>query len=206
MTRAFFLFLSRQRTLRSWMETSHLSKTLTKRFIAGMTVDEEFEVCRRLHSEGILSTIDRLGENVTSLDEAAGSLNGYLEVLDRIHQSDCLPPSPSNSRSSASISRTEACYENVRELVCKAKDINAMVEIDMESSEYTDRTLNIVTRLHQQSGCVRAVVQAYLLRTRADVEHLNTLRIPCASARAPTTNLTPSRSRPSRRWTPAMSI
>jgi proline dehydrogenase len=178
MTRAFFLFLSRQRALRRWMETSRLSRTLTKRFIAGMTLDEEFEVCRRLHSEGILSTIDRLGENVTSLDEAAGSLDGYLQVLSRIHESG-LPSTVSIKLTQFGLDfSTEACYENVRALVSKAKDIGAMVEIDMESSAYTDRTLDIVTRLHQQSGCVRAVVQAYLRRTRADIERLSPLRIP----------------------------
>jgi proline dehydrogenase len=178
MTRAFFLFLSRQRTLRRWAETSQISRKVTKRFIAGRTVDEEFEVCGRLHDEGILSTIDRLGENVTSLDEAQGSLAGYLEVLDRVRETG--PPATVSIKLTqfGLDFSTEACYQNVRTLVCRAKDIGAMVEIDMESSEYTDRTLDIVTRLHSESGCVRAVVQAYLRRTRADVERLSSLALP----------------------------
>lgn len=178
MTRAFFLFLSRRRTLRRWMETSHISRTLTKRFIAGRTLDEAFEVCRRLDAEGLLSTIDRLGENVTSLEEADGSLRGYLDVLGRVRESG-LPSTVSIKLTQFGLDfSTEACYENVRTLVCKAKDIGARVEIDMESSGYVDRTLDIVTRLHERMGCVRAVVQAYLRRTRADVERLNALRIP----------------------------
>src|SRR6476659_6613311 len=87
MTWAFFLFLSRQRTLRRWFETSRTANRLTKRFIAGHTLDDELAVCRRLYQEHILSTIDRLGENVTSLDEAAASRDAYLEVLQRIHES-----------------------------------------------------------------------------------------------------------------------
>ena len=178
MTRAFFLFLSRQRTLRRWMETSSLSNKLTKRFVAGHTLDDELRVCKNLFAEGILSTMDRLGENVTSLDEAAASRDAYLEALDRIRASG-LPSTVSIKLTQFGLDfSTERCYENVRQLVCKAKDIGSSVEIDMESTEYTDRTLDIVVRLHREIGCVRSVLQAYLKRTESDVRRLSELGIP----------------------------
>mgnify|MGYP000880154695 CR=1 FL=1 len=177
MTRAFFLFLSHQRTLRRWMETSQISGKLTKRFIAGRTLEDELRVCRHLLAENILSTMDRLGENVTSLDEAAASRDAYLEVLESIRESR-LPSTVSIKLTQFGLDfSTEACYENVRQLVCRAKDIGTSIEIDMESSEYTDRTLDIVARLHKEAGNVRSVLQAYLRRTANDVARLNDLGI-----------------------------
>ncbi len=178
MTRAFFLFLSHQRTLRRWFETSATANKLTSRFIAGHTLDDEIAVCRRLHQEGILSTMDRLGENVTSLDEAAASRDAYLEILERIRQSG-LPATVSLKLTQFGLDfSTEACFDNVKRLVAKASEAGTRIEVDMESSEYVDRTLDIVTRLHGDCGCVRAVVQSYLHRTRADTERLCDLKIP----------------------------
>lgn len=178
MTRAFFIFLSHQRLLRRWMETSSISGKLTKRFVAGRTLDDELGVCRRLLDEKILSTIDRLGENVTSLDEAAQSRDAYLEVLDRIRESG-LPSTVSIKLTQFGLDFSgDACYQNVRQLVAKAREIGTSIEIDMESTDYTDRTLDIVTGLAAELGCVRAVIQAYLRRTRADIERLCDLRIP----------------------------
>jgi proline dehydrogenase len=178
MTRAFFIFLSHQRTLRRWFETSRIANRLTRRFVAGHTLEDEIAACRRLYQEHILATIDRLGENVTSLDEAAASRDAYLEVLERIHQSG-LPATVSIKLTQFGLDfSTEACFQNVRRLVCRAKDIGTRIEIDMESSEYVDRTLDIVCRLHREIGNVRAVVQSYLRRTREDVVRLCELSVP----------------------------
>jgi proline dehydrogenase len=178
MTRAFFLFLSQQRTLRRWVENSSLSGKLTRRFVAGKTLDDEIRVCSRLNQERILSTIDRLGENVTSLDEATASLDSYLHVLDRIRQSN-LPSTVSIKLTQFGLDfSAEACYENVRRLVSKGKDFGTRIEIDMESSAYTGRTLDIVCRLHRELGNVRAVIQAYLRRTASDIERLCGLGVP----------------------------
>ncbi len=178
MTRAFFLFLSHQRLLRRWVETSTISRKLTKRFIAGVTLDDELAVCRRLNSEKILSTIDRLGENVTSLDEARASRDAYLDVLDRIRASRLASTVSIKLTQFGLDFSTEACLENVRQLVQKARDIGTRIEIDMESSAYVDRTLDIVTRLHAELGSVRAVIQAYLRRTEKDIQQLCELGIP----------------------------
>jgi proline dehydrogenase len=73
----------------------------------------------------------------------------------------------------------EACFENVRALVACAEERGTRVEIDMESSEYTDATLEIVRQVHERcSRCVRAVIQAYLYRSEADIRNLSGLGIP----------------------------
>jgi proline dehydrogenase len=171
--RHFFLFLSRHRALRKWMETSSVAKKLTKRFIAGETLEEVLAVSEHLQAEGIFTALDHLGENVTSLEEAAGSLDAYMVALDQI-AARRLPATVSIKITQFGIDFSEqACLDNVRRLAAKATETGSRVEIDMESSVYTDRTLDIATRVAAECACVRCVIQAYLLRSEADLERLN---------------------------------
>jgi proline dehydrogenase len=178
MLRSLFIFLSQQRLLRRWMEQSSFAKPLTRRFVAGNTLDEALLVCRKLNQEGILTTLDYLGESVTLKEEALLSRDHCLQALREIkaRQID----------STISIKLTqmgldideELCFANAHALVALAAQNGSRVEFDMESSDYVDRTLSIVERLHAEFGCVRAVLQAYLFRTEADVVRLNQLRLP----------------------------
>src|SRR4051812_48956747 len=84
MMRQLFLFLSRNRSLRRWMETSSVAKKLTQRFVAGETLEQVLAVCAQLAGQGISTALDHLGENVTSLEEAAGSVEAYMLALDQI--------------------------------------------------------------------------------------------------------------------------
>ena len=70
------------------------------------------------------------------------------------------------------------CRENVRQLVERAKSTGSRVEIDMESTAYTDRTLDLAAQMHQEFGCVRAVIQAYLKRSAKDIDRFNSAGIP----------------------------
>ncbi|MEQ1884016.1 MAG: proline dehydrogenase family protein [Bryobacteraceae bacterium] len=176
--RHFFLYLSQQRNLRHWMETSRHAGRLTERFIAGVTLDDATAVCQKLNAEGYSVALDYLGENVTSLDEAQGSLNNYLLTMDRIAQRQL------DSDVSIKITQfgvdlsTEACLNNVRALAAKAKAIGSRVEIDMESTRYTDRTLQLAARIAEEFGCVRCVIQAYLHRSEEDIAFMNAHKIP----------------------------
>jgi len=66
----------------------------------------------------------------------------------------------------------QACRANVEQLVRKARDLNSFVRIDMESSEYTERTLRLVNDMHAQYKTVGTVIQAYLRRSEKDIENL----------------------------------
>jgi len=178
MLRQTFLFLSRQRALRRWMETSSQAQKLTSRFVAGETLDDVMRVTRALHGERILSTLDHLGENVTSVDEADHSREVILQTLDAIAASG-LPATVSIKLTQFGLDLgDEICLRNVEMLAAKARQIGSRVEIDMEASEYVDRTLAIVEELHKRYGCVRSVLQAYLFRTAADTRRMNQLGIP----------------------------
>jgi proline dehydrogenase len=173
-----FLFLSRHKGLRRWMEISAAARPLTRRFIAGKTLADVLGVSRDLNAQGIWATLDHLGENVTSLEEAEASRKAMEEALEGIAKSG-LPATISIKLTQFGLDfSTDVCFRNVSVLALKAKEIGSRVEIDMEASEYVDRTLEVVGRLQAEFGCVRSVIQAYLFRSEADIRQMNTLGIP----------------------------
>lgn len=179
MLRRTLLSLSGNRSLRQWMEHSTLSQKLTSRFVAGRTLSDGISILEKLSAEKISGTLDFLGENVTSLAEASHSKDSYLAALTEIERSG-LPATVSIKLTQFGLDFSEqACCDNVVPLVEQAKRIGSRVEIDMESSEYTDRTLDVVTGLQQRfTGNLRAVIQAYLFRSEADIRRLSRSQIP----------------------------
>lgn len=170
--RTFFLFLSRQKHLRKWMETSRWARRLAARFVAGDNLPDALATCQRINAEGIAVTLDHLGENVTSLEEAAASRDAYLRALTKIAKL--------RINGNVSLKLTQfgmdlslaECTANVEALVRQAAALGNFVRVDMESSEYTDRTLDLVTNLHDRYKTTGTVIQAYLYRSRKDVEML----------------------------------
>lgn len=154
------------------METSPTARRLATRFVAGETLDQALCVARDLNREGITVTLDHLGESVNSLDEAAAARDVYLHTLDAIQ--------PSGVQGNVSLKLTQfgidlsaqECRSNVERLVARAAEYGSFVRVDMESSEYTDRTLDLVRDLHAKHASVGTVIQAYLFRSKADIEDL----------------------------------
>jgi proline dehydrogenase len=154
------------------METTRHAQSLATRFVAGETIDDALAVGRRLNAEGLSITLDHLGESVTSLEEAAAARDVYLRSLSAIH--DC------GIQGNVSLKLTQFgldfsydhCHANVERLVCRAVDLNSFVRVDMESSEYVQRTLDLVVDLHARYRRVGTVIQAYLYRSKEDVQML----------------------------------
>jgi proline dehydrogenase len=178
MLRSALLYLSGQPALRRWTENSSLADRVTKRFVAGQTMEDELATCQRLNRDNILASVDFLGENVHSIEEARQNRDTYLRIQQEILTRAI--------RATVSIKLTqfgldfskEACLANVEPLVAQAQAMGSRVEIDMEASSYVDRTLDIVCELHERYGSVRAVIQAYLFRSAKDIEMLNGRGIP----------------------------
>lgn len=179
MLRHTLLYLSEQSWLRHWMETSPLSKKLTSRFVAGRGLKDGIDVLRQLSAERIQGTLDFLGENVQSLEDALKSRESYLRAQAEIENAH-LEATVSLKLTQFGLDLSEAaCRANVEALVERAASTNSRVEIDMESSAYTGRTLQLVTSLAAAyPGHVRAVIQAYLYRSEADIRMLSALKVP----------------------------
>jgi proline dehydrogenase len=175
--RRTILYLSRHKALRNWVETSPSARWLSSRFVAGSQLSDALDVCRMIRADGITATLDYLGENVKSLDEAAACRDMYLRILHAMQEAG-VEPNVSIKLTQFGLDLSEsACGENVGALVKAAAGIGGFVRIDMESSRYTDRTLALVTRLHREYGACGTVIQAYLRRSAKDIECLERERI-----------------------------
>jgi proline dehydrogenase len=171
--RSLLIFLSRRKHLRKWMETWPLARRLSARFVAGSNLDQALAVCRELNSEAISVTLDVLGECICSLDEAAAARDSYLRALSAIHENR-IQGNVSLKLSQFGIDLSgDACRANVGQLVERAAALDEFVRVDMESSEYVDRTLDLVCDLHAKYRTVGTVIQAYLYRSKKDIEMLN---------------------------------
>jgi proline dehydrogenase len=160
------------------MEAWPPSRKVTRRFVAGDTLDEALAVCERLQQEGIFSTLDHLGENVRTIEEASASCDAYVSALEQIaarHLSSTIAIKLTQFGLDLS---AQACLENVRRLEAKAKTAASRVEIDMESTAYTERTLAMAIQAGQECGCVRVCAQAYLHRSAGDIDRLNAAGVP----------------------------
>jgi len=159
------------------MEHSSLAQRLAARFVAGETLELALAVCRRLSGEGISVTLDHLGESVTSLAEAAAARDAYLGALDAIRDA-AIEGNVSLKLTQFGLDFSlDQCRSNVEQVARRAAHISSFVRVDMESSEYTDRTLELVGDLHARFGSVGVVIQSYLYRSRRDIECLCQRRI-----------------------------
>jgi proline dehydrogenase len=144
----------------------------SRRYIAGESLSDGVDVVKNLNSNGIYATMDVLGESIKTKEEAIYAKNNALEVFEAITKF--------NLKSNLSIKPTQLgldidddfVYEQVIELLIKAREMKNFLRIDMEDSPFTDKTFNLYKRLRKSFENVGVVVQAKLHRTYADVEAL----------------------------------
>ena len=159
------------------MEHSKLGGRLSSRFVAGLELADAVAAARRIHCQGLTVTLDHLGENVTQLEEAAACRDEGLRALAALKAAG-LEANISIKLTQFGLDLDErVCRSNVECLVRAAAEQSGFVRVDMESSDYTDRTLRLVTDLHARYGAVGAVIQAYLYRSESDIELLCQRRI-----------------------------
>jgi proline dehydrogenase len=147
-------------------------RRISRRYIAGDTLDEAVETVRSLNEQGCVATIDVLGESTGSKADAAATLRDYKKVIDALDEH--------MFHSGISVKLTglgltldeELCRANLEEVVVYAGEKGRFVRVDMEDSPYTSITLDMVMDLHQRHENVGAVIQAYMRRSLEDVVRL----------------------------------
>ncbi len=172
MMRSVLLWLSRNKAVRSLVTSLGVVRRAARRFVAGETIDDAINAIRELNAQGIEATLDHLGENVETEADAARATEDYLAVLEAI--------GAAKVRSGVSVKLTalgldlgnDLCRANVARILARARDIGVLVTIDMESTEYTDRTLALYRDLRREFNNVGIVIQAYLYRSEADIAAL----------------------------------
>jgi proline dehydrogenase len=152
---------------------SPLSRPVVRRFVAGDTLADAIAAATTLSGKGLTTTLDQLGENVLTREEASEALASYTTTLDEMAARG-LDANISVKLSMLGLDiNDEVAYDNMQRLLERAAGIGGFVRIDMEGSAYTERTIQITEALHARfPGQVGTVIQAYLLRSDRDVERL----------------------------------
>jgi proline dehydrogenase len=172
MLRKTLLYLSDHPTVFRFVRNNGLAKRFASRFVAGETLDTAISAVRELNAKMITVSLDLLGESVATEEDARAAGIEYLDMLDRIH-AEHLDANVSVKLTQMGLDVSESlCVDIMHDILEQAKQYGTFVRIDMEGSDYTERTLNIFhDRLYPGfEKNVGIVLQSYLRRTEADVE------------------------------------
>jgi len=147
------------------------------RYIAGATLDDAVRCVEKLNGEGMLATIDVLGEEITHEDEARAITQAYRDVFEEIEHRR-LDANVSVKLTALGLELSyDLCRENLVDVVLHAASYGNFVRIDMEDSSTTDETLRLYRELRESGhDNVGVVLQARLRRTLGDVRSLADLR------------------------------
>ena len=177
-SKAFFQTLSYSRTLKTLASRYGMSgpRAFARRFIAGETVEDAIAAVRHIQSQGLLCTLDYLGESVTTLAAADTATREYLNLIEAVDRAG-IERNLSLKLTQLGLDVDRAmCVDNLRKILKAAEQCGFFVRIDMESSAHTDPTLEIfetVWKLGHRS--VGIVLQSCLHRTEKDVARVNAL-------------------------------
>jgi proline dehydrogenase len=173
--RSAFIALSKNRALRRFCEQTRAGRRMSSRFVAGMEIGDALRVAEALNHQGMLVTLDSLGESVSSEIEAHSAAEIYHQLLNWIGAHK-LNANVSVKLTQMGLELSSTLAEDMAmSLAAHAKSIGNFVRIDMEDSSLTQVTLDIVRRINarpEMRGSIGIVIQAYLYRSQADIEQL----------------------------------
>jgi len=172
MLRSTLLKLSESKGLAHWVTTNGTTRRMSHRFVAGEMLDEGIQAARECNDAGMMVTLDCLGENVSTPADAQKVRDTYLGMFDRIAQ-EKLHANVSCKLTQLGLDiSAEFCEGLVLSIAERAAAYESFLRIDMESSIYTQRTVELVKRVRAQTPCVGTVIQAYLYRSESDIHDL----------------------------------
>jgi proline dehydrogenase len=172
MLRAALLKLSESKSFANWVVSNDRTRRMAHRFVPGETLDQAIAAARECNNLGMFASLDYLGENVSTQEDAQRARDAYLEIFDRI----------ANERLYANVSckltqlgldlGVEFCESLVVPIVQRAASYDNFLRVDMEGSVYTQRTVELVKRVRAQNPAIGTVIQSYLYRSQADITDL----------------------------------
>jgi proline dehydrogenase len=177
MLRNALLFLSNRQGIFNFVRHNGVAKSFASRFVAGESVTTAIDAVRALNAKGISASLDLLGESTTNEKEAYASQREYLQLLDLIER-EKLDANVSLKLTAMGMDISdELCVRVTREILERAKRYNNFVRLDMESSHYTQKTLDLFEQHFYPDfrANVGIVLQSYLIRTEADTKRANEL-------------------------------
>ncbi len=177
MIRQALLLASRSNGLKTFSEKAPVARSVVARYVAGDATAEAVATAGELAAAGLQSTIDHLGEDTVSLDQADGIRDAYLDLLAGLAEAG-LANSAEVSVKLSAIGQSlpgdgpKIATENAHVICSAAARVGTTVTLDMEDHTTTDLTLETLRTLREDFPWVGAVLQAYLYRTEADCRDL----------------------------------
>ncbi len=172
MLRSIFLYLSQNRFLRDFVMNCNFCKRASRRFVAGEKLQEAIDVVKELNKKNLLVTLDHLGESVSKANESLKATEDYLDILHYIWGNSL------NSNISLKLTQLgidinqKLCIQNLEEVITEAELYDNFVRIDMESSAYTQKTIDIYLKIRKHHDNFGIAIQSYLYRSEKDVLNL----------------------------------
>ncbi|MFC2107198.1 proline dehydrogenase family protein [Bacteroidota bacterium] len=155
----------------------HMPKGLvwifSKKYIAGKKIEDAIKVSKELNKDGIMVTIDLLGEFITKIKQAEDNKNEYLDIINTIEKENIDGNYSLKPTMFGLLIDKDKCYEYIREIVALAASYNNFVRVDMEDSQCTDLEIEMFRKLKAEfPKNVGLVFQVYLKRTLDDIKNL----------------------------------
>src|SRR4051794_4288537 len=174
MLRAPILAAARNEYVKRAVAGAPVSRNVVARFVAGERVQDAVEVSRQLMAEGLLVSLDHLGEDTTDTTTAAAVASAYRQVLAALASAGLARGTEVSMKLSALglVLDPAIAYEHARQVCVAAREAGTTVTVDMEDHTTTDATLEMIGRLRRDFPDVGAVLQAYLRRTEDDCRAL----------------------------------
>jgi len=173
--RSVFLTLSNRRSIGRFATRLPLTRGMVDRFVAGETLETALPALRRAHAAGFHTTVDILGESVTSPEAARAAADSYVAALP-VLDDEGLDLNVSVKLSQMGLGLGQAvARDNLAHVLVAAAALGGFVRIDMEDHTTTDATIDLWRQLRPVmagSGDVGVVIQSALRRSEADVERL----------------------------------
>ncbi len=188
MLRSVILAASRSSRVERLVETAPISRDVVRRFVAGTRGEDALRVSRELSADRLAVSLDYLGEDTLTVEQAAAVRDEYVGVLRALSAAELTRPmKPAGIGPSERLSGTEVsvklsalgqlfdeqlAYDHARAICTAATEAGTTVTLDMEDHTTTDSTLEILGKLRKDFPTTGVALQAYLRRTEADCREM----------------------------------
>ena len=174
MLRSVFLAAAGSSRLERLVESAPVSKGVVRRFVAGSGVADALRAGRGLADDGLAISLDYLGEDTLTAEQARSTRDEYLALIERLRAAGLTPAAEVSVKLSALGQKVDdrKAYDYAHEICTAAAEAGTTVTLDAEDHTTTDSTLEILAELRKTHPTTGAVLQAYLRRTEGDCREL----------------------------------
>jgi proline dehydrogenase len=171
-SRSILLWTSQNKWMKQNVPKLFFVQKALKKFMPGENVEDAIAEAIKFRRKGINTVFTKLGENIKNLSDAETVTKHYLEVLLKINEQNV------NAEISLKLTQigfdisVEAAKSNFERILKSTDEKNNFIWIDMEQSIYTEATIDFYKHFRNKFSNVGVCLQAYLKRTKSDVEKL----------------------------------